>query len=1157
MPEWCRSRLVVLLVCVCVCVPVRAATTVLIHAIMTGMPGSPYLGQTVTTTGVVIAVLGDGFYLESASGWDADPCTSEGIYVYTPHGVPSNAVVGNSLTVTGVVEDENATAYSGVRLNVASADASTVVTSATNQTLPQTVDSATLTQATSGGCKNYAAGSFGQWLPFEGMRVKVPTSTTLTVVAPTGGTVDAVSGVATSNGQFWAVLSGTRPMRAAGISMLETVPATAPSTVTRWTGNPQLLLVDTTTLGGTAINAAAGMSFAGSDNLVGIVDYHVSQKGYTGLLLSAASAAALTANNTVAATASPTATTGQVALAVNNSEQSLSSLTQAASNWAVKMAQAVTTFEHGPDVVAFNDVAVDAVYSALLQQIVTAGGATYQTCLFADTDGSGLKSGFLYNPATVHLVECDQTLAQSMVSNTATRLFTAPPVVLKVGVPRGGSSDYALTIVNSTFASRQNIDDATLGAAVREQRAEQAEQLSAVIENLQQAGEHVVVAGSFDGFEFNDGYVDVVGATQGAPAAATAVTLAATSVTSPALVTLAATATSRYTRTENGSAEQTEQVLVSSEMAVRATLGYARYGADFPLVERNDTTTAAGVTSHDGLVALLTIPYKTTMTLAAAPTAFEYGATSTLTATVASAGGTPTGTVTFTDNNGTTLGTATLVNGVAQLMTPTTYAVGSYTVTADYGGDASYDSTAATVGVNVEPDPTATSFSTATATIHYGEQMLLNVAVANLASDPAGTATPTGTVTFYADGIQMGTGTVVGGVANCMASGVACATTSLVVGTHTIQAIYTPDATHGSSAATLTLTVETNKTTLVLALVAGTNPSYAGKALTYSVAAEAASGTVTGTVQLSDQNGPLQTATLTNGAASFTLSTLGVGTHQLVAGYGGDGTHTTATSNTVAQQVLPVVSTLSTLSCVPTLASYGTAINCSDQVTAADASVVSGTVTFYDGANAVGTATLTGGVGSWGSTTLGVGQHTLTARYAWQAADLASTSNSVTITILSDFKLTASTPAAIYQGESTTVALSVTPGTGFTLDVALSCAGLPANTTCTLTPASVAGGRGTATLVLKTTAPQRVSGMGWLGFGVSMLTLLLVRRRGRMLLAAALLVTAGLSGCLTTASTTGGTTAGSYTIVVSGVANDGAIVIARSVNVPLVVKSLF
>jgi len=57
------------------------ATTTNIHKISVDLPASPYLGQTVTTTGIVIAVLSDGFYSENpSSDFDQNTCRSEGIY---------------------------------------------------------------------------------------------------------------------------------------------------------------------------------------------------------------------------------------------------------------------------------------------------------------------------------------------------------------------------------------------------------------------------------------------------------------------------------------------------------------------------------------------------------------------------------------------------------------------------------------------------------------------------------------------------------------------------------------------------------------------------------------------------------------------------------------------------------------------------------------------------------------------------------------------------------------------------------------------------------------------------------------------------------------------------------------------------------------------
>ena len=121
----------------------NAQTTVNIHAIQTDLPSSPYLGQSVTTTGIVIAVLSDGFYIENPnSSWDNDVCTSEGIYVYTPSIAPSSSVtLQESVTVTGVVEASNNSSYAGTQIYIASPYSSNLIVNSTGDSLPTAVAS--------------------------------------------------------------------------------------------------------------------------------------------------------------------------------------------------------------------------------------------------------------------------------------------------------------------------------------------------------------------------------------------------------------------------------------------------------------------------------------------------------------------------------------------------------------------------------------------------------------------------------------------------------------------------------------------------------------------------------------------------------------------------------------------------------------------------------------------------------------------------------------------------------------------------------------------------------------------------------------------------------------------------------------------------------
>ena len=61
---------------------------------------SPFIGNEVTTTGIVTAVASNGFYMQDADG-DGDSATSDGIFVFT--GSTPGVVAGDGLSVTGTV----------------------------------------------------------------------------------------------------------------------------------------------------------------------------------------------------------------------------------------------------------------------------------------------------------------------------------------------------------------------------------------------------------------------------------------------------------------------------------------------------------------------------------------------------------------------------------------------------------------------------------------------------------------------------------------------------------------------------------------------------------------------------------------------------------------------------------------------------------------------------------------------------------------------------------------------------------------------------------------------------------------------------------------------------------------------------------------------
>jgi hypothetical protein len=811
---------------------VQAQTTVNIHAIQTDLPNSPYLGDSVTTEGIVTALLADGFYIENSSStsdctavatlncWDGSTATAEGIFVYTG-AAPSTAyaTVGYLVELTGTVAISNSSADAEAQgTEIVLSGTPTVVS--TGNALPETVPSTALASA--------ATGAFGQWLEFEGMRIDI---SSLTTTSGTSGTVDTATQTATSNGQFWGVLttdydSDGRPFRATGISELEVVPSTAPSTVSRWTGNPSLLFIDSAIRGGAALNVTAGETIT---DLIGIVDYHESALGYTGILLDPSGGyGTVTTASGASGTAATAAATGQLTVATQNLDSFYSTTTRVA-----KAALAIVDFDNAPDIVAVQEIQSHAALEALVTQIASDGGPSYAACWYSSNDANGFANAFLINEAKVEFVSCGQvgaTATYTTPAGSSATLFDRPPLVLTVGVPRGDATDYPVVVVNSNLLDRTDIADTTLGATVRAKRNAQGEYLSSLIDGYQTDGDHVVAVGDYNSFEFSDGYVDTMGTIVGDPVSSSLVTLASTTHSSPELVnltTLAANAaTNRYSLVENGSAEEEDHILVTSDMESLASISYARFGADFPLIDLNDAATALQASSHDGVVAYFTIPYSTTMTLKSSLNPSYYGESVTFTATVTSSGGTPTGTVTFYDGT-TELGTGTLSSGSATYTT-SALTVGSHTIKAVYGGSSSFESSSASLTqVVLSLLVSDTVLTCAPNPAAYGATVTCTATVSG------STTTPTGTVTFYDGSTALGTAALSSGVA-------AYSTSTLSVGSHTITAVYAGTAPYATS--TSNAVDEIILSTFSLSVSPAARTVYTGEAAAYTVTVTPGSG---------------------------------------------------------------------------------------------------------------------------------------------------------------------------------------------------------------------------------------------------------------------------------------------------------------------------
>lgn len=638
-----------------------AQTAVSIHDIMvtTGtypLPNSPYLYShykgTVSVTGVVVGVMQSGdfagsvYLSEPSNSWDSLVATAEGMPIFNLQSLNSAcAVVGASVTIVGEVIDSNQL----VAGDITAADTPGTGLLPSSCTVNSTGNTMTQSISVSG-----VLASFGDALKYTGMT----TSATFYAVAPTSGVLTEASETEVSSGQFWATLASNTAtnnhlFRSAGIAGDEYVPSIAPSTVATWGGNPQRVLIDTTTFGGTAVNVTVGQSITcttgsgikvGATAGIGLIDYTL---GYARLLIfptSVCTVGGSVATSTSAAADSTHFHVGTLDLYRFYSTTGATTGSVAVSSAAYtrrisKAALAIVNALGKPDIVSLQEVQDYTTLSDLAAAVNTLGGTSYTPYLQQGNDANSLNLGLLVNSTTVivdSVTQVEKSSTYTTASGGSGTLWERPPLVLQAEFVRTGKN-YPVTVIDAHLTPRDGIGDATLGADVRTHRAAQATDMSALVQSYQTAGDNVIVAGNLNSFEFSDGYVDVTGIVDGSPAAASAVTLYQSTSTTAALTDLvtSVSATSRYNVIERGDAEVLEHILASATVPNNSTASaslasYAsavtqpHFSADFAATSENDATTPAGLTPHDGLVVSFLIPPVPT-TASVSPTSMNFG----------------------------------------------------------------------------------------------------------------------------------------------------------------------------------------------------------------------------------------------------------------------------------------------------------------------------------------------------------------------------------------------------------------------------------------------------------------------------------------------------------------------------------------------------
>ncbi len=411
----------------------------------------------------------------------------------------------------------------------------------------------------------------------------------------------------------------------------------------------------------------------------------------------------------------------------------------------------------------------------------------------------------------------------------------------------------------------------------------------------------------------------------------------------------------------------------------------------------------------------------TTISVTSSVNPSTYGQSVMFTATVSeTAPGNATGTVTFKDG-ATTLGTGTLSNDVATYTT-SSLSVATHSITAVYAGDSNFSgSTSSTLSQVVNQASSTTTLTSSANPSVYGQSVTFTATVAAVSP---GSGTATGTVTFKDGATTLGTGTLSGGVATYT-------TSSLALGTHSVTAAYGGDTNFKSSTSS-TLSQVVNQASSTTTLTSSSNPSVYGQSVTFTATVAGASpstGTPTGTVTFKDGGTTLGTGTLSGGVATYTTSSLALGTHSVTAAYGGDTNFKSSTSSTLSQVVNQASST-TTLTSSLNPSQYNQSVTFTATVAAASPATgtPTGTVTFKDGGTTLGTGTLSGGVATYSTSTLSIGTHSITAVYGGDTNFTGSTSSvlSQVVNQISTTVTIASNGSSVF-GQSVTFTSSVSP----------------------------------------------------------------------------------------------------------------------------------
>ena len=361
----------------------------------------------------------------------------------------------------------------------------------------------------------------------------------------------------------------------------------------------------------------------------------------------------------------------------------------------------------------------------------------------------------------------------------------------------------------------------------------------------------------------------------------------------------------------------------------------------------------------------------------------------------------PSGSVTYYDGE-TILGTDWTSSSQEASFSTSVLGAGLHHFRAVYAGNSNYEGSSGSYDLTVNKASSATALSSSANPSTFGTSVTFTATV---------TAGVTGTVTFKEGSTVLGTGTISGGLATFITSG-------LTAGSHTITAEYAGDANYaGSTSGAVAQTVNQASSSTTLSSTA--NPSTYGTSVTFTATVTGSAGTPTGPVQFvvdgSNYGSPV---TLVNGSAILAVSNLSTGKRGITAVYAGDGQNYAGSTASPLTQVVTAShqGTITTLSISGSSVVFGQAVTLIATVSASSGTPT-GLVRFQlDGLDIGDPVALVDGTAQVQISSAAVGRHSVTARYLG-TADLYAASTGVVNGLDTYIETIAGTGVGGYNGD--------------------------------------------------------------------------------------------------------------------------------------------